>query len=739
MTQSRLDSILVRCIQWRYLLLLVGLLLAAVGWTLSRDLAMDRSIVNMFAEDDPILEPYRQLQQHFGEHEIVLAVYSDPQLATANGVERLERLVDEIRTIPGITSAVSLLELPNAANFNDLTQGRRFREAFSGYTHNQAHDAAGIICLLPAASDSRYSRRQTLIKLRRLISKYPDGTLVGEPVLIEEAFDLLEEDGRRLDLWCTVLLMLTIYLCFRELRWLILPMVVVQFTLAMTRGTLVLLGLQLSLVSSMLAAIITVVSVATVMHVIVRYREATARGLAPREALLETGRLVAAPVFFACLTDAAGFAALMISDVVPVYEFGLMMAIGSLLVLVSVPLVTPSIVLLPLPSRESKATAEAPLNQSLARLLSIAGDHSKLIAGITLVATLLGIVGSTRLETETDFTSNFRDSSQLMQGYRFVEKNFGGAGVWDIIVPLPQDLQPQTAVQLLAFQQKLREEIPTLTKVLSLVDALDAGLGNLRNLGFGARIALRGGISMMRRQSPELLDAIYAPATENTSAYLRILLRSPEQLDAATKSETIEQVQQQVEEYLPEGSEVTGYYVLLNALIESLLRDQWTTFGVAVVAIGVMMGLAFRSATLAAMTLVPNALPVLFLFGAMGWLGIRVNMGAAMIAAVSVGLSVDGSIHYVMSYQRLRRAGTAWPDALASVQGTVGRAAVFATLALVVGFATLCYSDFIPTIYFGALVSLSMIGGLVGNLVVLPLLIGAIERYQNADDAGVAA
>ena len=141
-----------------------------------------------------------------------------------------------------------------------------------------------------------------------------------------------------------------------------------------------------------------------------------------------------------------------------------------------------------------------------------------------------------------------------------------------------------------------------------------------------------------------------------------------------------------------------------------------------------MMFLAFRSLRLALVTLVPNALPVLVLFGAMGWLGVRVNMGAAMIAAVSLGLSVDGSIHYVLSYQRERREGASLATALRSVQATVGRASVFATLALVIGFATLCFSDFVPTIYFGTLVSLSMIGGLVGNLVILPLLIQWVDR-----------
>ncbi len=107
--------------------------------------------------------------------------------------------------------------------------------------------------------------------------------------------------------------MLTIFACFRNWRWLVLPLVVVQMTLALTQATLVALDLRLSMVSSMLSAIVTVVGVATVVHVIVRYRNAQSQGLPPVDALRQAARLLAAPVFFACLTDAAGFAALMTS------------------------------------------------------------------------------------------------------------------------------------------------------------------------------------------------------------------------------------------------------------------------------------------------------------------------------------------------------------------------------------------------------------------------------------------
>ncbi len=258
--------------------------------------------------------------------------------------------------------------------------------------------------------------------------------------------------------------------------------------------------------------------------------------------------------------------------------------------------------------------------------------------------------------------------------------------------------------------------------MLSLATAVDAGTGGLPRATLAANLAVRTSLGIMRNRIPGFTDTLIGTDPVDGRTWVRVLLRAPERMGTREKAELIECVQETAVDAHPEA-EVTGYYVLLTKLIESLLSDQWTTFAVAIVAMFVMMLIAFRSVALTLAVLVPNILPVLVLFGAMGWLGVKVNMGAAMIAAVSLGLSVDGSIHYVMSYQRARHGGTSVGEALRQTQNTVGRAAVFATLALVVGFTTLCLSEFIPTVYFGTLVSLSMVGGLIGNLIALPVLI----------------
>jgi predicted RND superfamily exporter protein len=694
---------------------------------------MDRSLENLFAPDDPLLVPYRELQNTLGRNQLVLAVYQDKNLQTRGGLARLSDVAERARAVPGVVAAVTMHDVPglleaDGSALDKSVRAEKLRQVFAGMTHNTQLDAAGVVCLLDKSDKTTVPTRKTLAELRKLIKPLPGGVLVGEPILLGEAFDLLEVDGQRLTTWCLALLLLTIYLCFRQLRWIILPLVLVQVTLAWTRGTLVALNLNMSMVSSMLASIITVVGIAAVMHVIVRYRDERLSGQAPHEALLRAGHLVAAPLFYACLTDALGFASLMISSVKPVVDYGLMTAIGSLLVLCAIPLISPAIILF----RDDRTAIpedfeESKLQNQLHRLYDWSCNHARAIGVVALLITAFTLVGSGMQEQETDFTKNFRQNSDIVQGFRYVDQDFGGAGVWDILIPAPTRFNLEFINQVLAFEKQLHEQAPGLTKIVSIADMLDAGAGGLEKLTFGGDLAVRGGLSLVRARLPEFVATISNSQTPTHDHYLRVLLRAPESLEARQKTELIEQVRKTTAATYPKA-QVTGYYVLFTHMIESLLRDQWTTFALAAVSILLVMAVAFRSLALSLATLIPNIMPVFWLFGMMGWLGIRINMGAAMIAAVSVGLSVDGSIHYVMSYQRLRRLGLSLDEALQTVQGSVGRAAVLATLALAVGFSTLMVSEFIPTVYFGTLVTLTMIGGLLGNLMVLPLLIRVVER-----------
>jgi predicted RND superfamily exporter protein len=728
MTSRRTPAWIAAVFRRRGLLLALAAAVYGVSLLVGGRMVLDRSIENMFVADDPILEPYRRLQRTFGQHEILLAAYADEELRSSAGIERARTLAAELQAVRGVAATVSLADLPGADDFSEEGRGEDFRRVFASYTHNDAGDAAGVICLVERSDTGEPVSRETLSAMRKLVGKRPSGVLVGEPVLLVEAFDMLEADGRRLNRWCTLLMMAVIAACFRSIRWMALPLAVVQLTLGMTYALLAACRLQLSMVSSMLGAIVTVVGVATVVHVMVHYLDLRRDGAGRRKAFLRTLAELWLPVATAVLTDAAGFAALMVSRVGPVQDFGLMSAVGSALVLPATLLAAPGLLwLLDAAGPKSAQGEDSRLAAALDRILAISTRRSGWLVVAGVVMLVGAVAGSMRLEVETDFIRNFRQDSEIARGYDFVENRFGGAGVWDMLVPLPKNPGRGVYGELLDLTTKLASDNPSITKAISVADALAAGVGGPKRFKLVPEIAVRAGLRMLRGRMFDFVEAIYRIDPEDGKTWVRVMLRSPEQLPASDKAELIGRARVAAKTWSPEA-DVTGYYVLLTRLVESVLRDQWRAFAVAAFLVLIIMGAAMRSVRLTFATLIPNLLPSLVLFGSMGWLGLRINMGAAMIAAVSVGLSVDGSIHYVMHYQRLRREGRSRDAALADAQHSVGRAAVFAALALVVGFATLCTSEFVPTIYFGALVSLSMLGGLVGNVLVLPALIHGLEK-----------
>lgn len=738
-------------VAWRWPLLACAVVLSLAAYFPARSLDFDRSIENMFATGDPVLPPYEHLKRTFGGNEVVLAVYEDPKLLAPDGqgIDRLERIAKGLKALPGVKDVISLDQPLGRLIVNDWADrlAEPIRRLLEGYTHSADGQVAAVVCILWPEDRTDVPRQETIDGLRAYMEQYPSGMIAGEPVMVTDGFRYVEEDGRRLAVWTTVLLAAVILLSFRSLRWVLVPVAVVQLSLLWTKAALYASGLRLTMVSSMLAAIVTVVGIAVVIHVIVRLREARLDGLAPREAMARTIALLASPVFWSIATTVGGFASLLVAGVAPVRDFGLMMALGTAVVLVGAAMLVPGMALAGrIDADPRRAWGEHLLEGGLARVALGVQRRPKAVALASAALAAAAIAGTGRLQVETDFTSNFRASSPIVRSYEFVETRLGGAGMWDVVLPAPHPLTWDYLKRVHRLEERLRAEVvvpgpdgrpaPGLTKCLSLADAVVAGtpesLDRLSAEWLRDRLMrkfLPDGLAFFKRRVPALYDIVYSEDPDEPGRYyLRIMLRSRERQHSEAKEAIIAQVRQiTAEEFPPEGDkpegEVTGVFVLLVRLVHSMLRDQWTTFGVATGVIALMMLAALRSLRLALIALVPNTAPILVVMGMMGWLGLKINMGAAMIAAVSIGLSIDSSIHYITSFLRARAAGRTVEEAICEVQKSVGRAMVFSIFALVVGFSVLSTSPFIPTVYFGALVSLAMLGGLAGNLVVLPVLL----------------
>lgn len=743
-------------ILWRFWLLAIAAALVLASFLVPQQVDFDRKVTNMISDDSEVLASFKRLKRSFGGNEIVLAVYEDANLLAADGsgIDRLRIVRKQLEEISGVRSALSLdkldhplIPIHSASNSYSISM----RNLFEGYTHNADATIAVVVCMLVPEDETTTPRRETIDTIRRTMQNLPDGLspgmLTGEPVMLVDGYRYVEQDGQRLSVWSSILLGLTILVCFRSIRWMLICVAVVQLSLLLTKMTMSLLGMRLSMVSSMLTAVVTVVGVATVVHLIVRFSDARQQGKNPIRSLAQTIHILLIPVCWACITDAVGFGALKSASVGPVGDFGVMMSISCIAVLVSVWLLVPSLSTIGQPQAiqidENLADRSDPIRQRLHRFAQFVERRSSLLAVASLAIVIFSLCGLQFLEVETDFTRNFRSDAQIVKAYRFVEDRLGGAGVGDMLVPAPEKLSWEYLRHVRQFEEKIARESedPTsplsgMTKALSLADAVLVLAPQLKvdsKSGIGSEVIARTGLAGMKSRIPTFYDALHAEDPEEPGTYwLRVMFRAREQQDAQKKKALIARLQTLAAETFPDEerkTEITGFFVLLTHLIDNIVGDQYTTFMIAIAGIGLTMLVAFRSFSLAWIALVPNALPVLIVSGLMGWAkwigwyDFRINMGSAMIAAVSLGLSIDSSIHYIFAYLRAKRMGSTTGEAIQSAHGTVGLSMIFATIALIVGFSVLATSKFTPTVYFGSLVSLAMLGGLLGNLVILPILL----------------
>ncbi|MDA0833616.1 MAG: MMPL family transporter [Planctomycetota bacterium] len=718
-------------------LLILTVALIIVAWPISQRLVYQESIETLYAPDDPHLLDYLESKALFGGDELVLVAYSDPELFTIEGYERNRAFARQLAKVPGVvgasTQCLADAIAPVDANFIQRlllrTKDEELKELFRGVFLGLEDDVTTAVVLrLHSADTSPATRTETFQQIHEVIRDYSPATesttspvIVGEPMLVHETFRYVREDGELLFHVSLGILGAVLLLYFRNLRWVLLPLLVVWATILFTKAILVLCGVELSMVSTLLNSLVTVISIATVMHITLHYRELRRMCDQQRSFRITTMEMTG-PIFWTTTTTMAGFASLLSSRVVPVQSFGLTMSLGTVIVLAAV------VGLVPAGTLKGKWLPDPyipPVDTRLDRMLNwsslFVGRHRKSLFWLITAVVVFFAFGTFRLEVETDFSKNFRASSPMVAGLEFVESRMGGTSSWEVNFPAPDPLTEDYLDQVRKFADDLKTiEVngkPGLTKVITLSDTLD--IIPVVN-PFGNR--LRAKLERLQEYQPELLPGLYN-AEKNR---MRVILRSLERQPSAQKRYLLEEVTRTSSKYFPEHK-VTGTFVLFTFLIESLLGDQLISFSISAAAIMTMMMVAFRSVRIGLLSLIPNGFPIVLLMGGLGWIGSPINMGTAMIASVSMGLTVDSSIHYITGYLRARKKGLSIAQALDETQSNVGEALVFATFALIAGFSVLTISQFIPLVYFGLLVSLAMLGGLIGNLVLLPILLRTLK------------
>jgi hypothetical protein len=521
---------------------------------------------------------------------------------------------------------------------------------------------------------------------------------------------------------CSMLLIL-----FRSFRWMMVPVAACAISVTCTVGVFVLLGLETTVISANFVALQLILTLAVVMHLIVEYRQSAARHPEwPVGSLIDaTMRRKTKPCLYAGLTTSVGFASLLVSGIQPVISFGWMMIIAMGISLAVTLILFPSAIALFQPGRPG-ATGGRLTTALLERLARLATRRKGFVLAASAAVFLWGLSGAFLLELENSFLDYFDESTDIHRDLAFIDRHLGGTTPLDVVYTIPEaERSPDLVLTAEAVQalQRIHNELEqheAVGKVLSVTSftALARRLNGDRPL---TETELTAAYRLIPDEvRDELLGSFFAPDQHQ----VRFSTQIQDTTAGLDRSALLQDIRAGLESLgvAEDDYQLTNLAVLYEDILSQLFTSQASTIAVVLAALAAAFWASFGSLSVALTALVPNVLAATAVFGIMGWLGIELDVMTITIAAVTIGIAVDDTIHYVHRFLEVRRDEDG-EQAVLTVHRTVGFPILYTTIIITLGFSLLALSDFVPSVLFGALTGFAMVVALIADLTLLPVLL----------------
>jgi len=609
----------------------------------------------------------------------------------------------------------------------------------------------------------RLVEHKNISQVRAIADKYRVDAKIflgGASMVADDLITFISSDLQVFGSAVLVFLMLTLWVIFRQLRWIMLPLITCTFSVITTSGLLGLFGWEVTVISSNFISIQLIITMAITIHLIVRYRELA--GLNPemsqRQLILDSTIFMARPCTFAVLTTVVGFASLVLSGILPVMNFGWMMSAGIGVSLFLTFLIFPVLLML-MPKAMPNTSFESRF--ALTKIFAdITERHGKSILYISVAALILSVVGASKLNVENSFIDYFKESTEIYQGMKLIDQQLGGTTPLDVVINLElseDDVQPvaqenkdqvklEDEEEFDSFEEEFEEtaseaqywftteKMERIEEIHEYLDGLQQ-TGKVLSLGTMLKIGktLNSGkplddfmLALLYNELPEhfrkiIMDPYVSVENNEARFYVRIRDSEPD----LRRNDLLKQIQFDLKDKLDipeEKGRLANLLVLYNNMLQSLFQSQILTLGVVIVAFLIMFIFLFRSVTIALIAIFPNVLSIGVVLGFMGWMGIPLDMMTITIAAISVGIAVDNTIHYIHRYRFEFAFDRDYLAAMHRSHESIGYAMYYTSITIIIGFSILVLSKFIPSIYFGLLTGLAMLIALVAALTLLPQL-----------------
>ena len=604
-------------------------------------------------------------------------------------------------------------------------------------------------------------RDRTIGQVRSILDSYRDRAeiyLGGVPMIVADMIRFIANDLSTFGIGVLLFLIITLAIIFRQWRWVLVPLLCCSFTVWLMIGYLSWARWPVTVISSNFVSLLLIMTLSLTVHLIVRYREFQHDDpeAESRDTLRRTLLAMIKPCFYMAITTIVAFGSLTLSGIRPVIDFGWMMTIGLTVAFLITFIIFPALLaLLPPPLDDRVRSDRVPFTDLFARFTEHFGKT--VLFGSAIIA-LLCVIGLSRLTVENSFIDYFKSSTEIYQGMIVIDDRLGGTTPLDVVItddkppesetggdPFASDCDPFVGdcdqaeeyrdtwftYQKMDRLRKVHEyldSLPETGKVQSISTTLDI----LAQVNGGQPLNALELAFVPSAVPDDLKDILLAPYISEEHDQARFSIRILETSPDLRRQELLDRIRNHLTGEMGfenDQIQLTGMMVMYNNMLQSLFDSQVKTLGLVFLAIMVMFLILFRSIKLALIGMAPNLIAAGSVLGLMGWLGIPLDMMTITVAAITVGIAVDDTIHYIHRFKTEFEKDGDYIATMHRCHRSIGQAMLFTSLTIITGFSILVLSNFIPTIYFGLFTGFAMFMALVGALTLLPRLILLVKPF----------
>ena len=597
---------------------------------------------------------------------------------------------------------------------------------------------------------------ENILEIRKIIKSYDNIGKIhlgGIPMIADDMMSFIKSDIIVFGLGVLLFIISTLWFIFRKLIWIIVPISSCFFSVIIMIGLLGLLGWKVTVISSNFIALMLILTMAMNIHMSTRFLQLKENN--PNKDILSliilTTNKMFWPILYTVLTTVIAFLSLIFSGIKPIIDFGWMMTFGLITSFIITFTLLPTLInFMPKENISLKKYQDSKITSFFAKLSQ---NKQVPIFAITGLVIILSLIGISRLEVENSFINYFSKKTEIYKGMKLIDEKLGGTTPLEIILKFPKKKKitddesdefedwddeneqddekywfTKDKIDKISSVHTYLDNLPQVGKVLSFSSIIDVAtsLNNNKPLG-----TLEMGVLYSKIPNSiktEIIDP-YISIKDNEA---RINLRIIDSQENLRRNDLIKKINYDLKNKIGlDESEfkLAGVLILFNNLLQSLFKSQILTLGLVMIGIFIMFVILFRNIKLSLIGVVPNFIAAFFILGVIGLLGIPLDMMTITIAAITIGIAVDNSIHYIYRFKEEFEKSNDYNKTLILSHSTVGRAILNTSITIVFGFSILVLSKFIPTIYFGIFTGLAMLLAMILVLTLLPSLILLIKPF----------